>query len=36
LHFEGWKHFTESASQIKVKFEQANLAHRLKWANPIQ
>ena len=36
LHFEGWEHFTESASQIKVKFKQANLAHRLKWANPIQ
>lgn len=36
LHFEGWEHFTESASQVKAKFKQANLAHRLKWPYPIQ
>lgn len=32
LHFEGWKHFTESKSEIEKKFKEAGVLHRLRWA----
>lgn len=31
LHFEGWKHFSESRAEISRAFAEAGLAERLKW-----
>ena|SRR5262245_28559841 len=41
LHFEGWKHFSESRADIDDAFRSAGLAERLRWleagiATPIQ
>ena len=32
VHFEGWRHFSESRQEIESAFAKANLAHRLEWA----
>ena len=32
LHFEGWAHFSEGREDIVRAFDQAGLAHRLRWA----
>lgn len=32
LHFEGWKHFTESRSDVEWAFAAARLSRRLMWA----
>jgi L-ascorbate metabolism protein UlaG (beta-lactamase superfamily) len=34
LHFEGWRHFTESRSEISAAFVDAGLNHRLRWLSP--
>ena len=34
VHFEGWKHFTESRQQIAQVFAAAGLEHRLLWLPP--
>ncbi len=34
LHFEGWKHFTESKDLIEEKYKEAGLINRLQWAKP--
>ena len=34
LHFEGWRHFTESRAEIDTAFALAGLAHRLRWLAP--
>ena len=34
LHFEGWKHFSESRSQIVEAFTKAGLEKRLLWLEP--
>jgi len=34
VHFEGWKHFTESRTQIAQTFADAGLEHRLLWLPP--
>jgi len=31
LHYEGWKHFSESRDEIEKSFAEAGLQHRLKW-----
>lgn len=31
LHYEGWAHFTEHRAEIQHAFDQAGLAHRLRW-----
>lgn len=31
LHFEGWKHFTESRKEIEAAFEKSGLSGRLQW-----
>jgi L-ascorbate metabolism protein UlaG (beta-lactamase superfamily) len=31
LHYEGWKHFSESRAEISRAFEEAGLARRLTW-----
>lgn len=31
LHYEGWKHFSESREEIEKGFAEAGLQHRLKW-----
>lgn len=31
LHFEGWKHFSESRAEVAHAFAEAGLAERLKW-----
>ncbi len=31
LHYEGWKHFSESRDEIQKGFAEAGLQHRLKW-----
>jgi L-ascorbate metabolism protein UlaG (beta-lactamase superfamily) len=31
VHYEGWKHFTQSRADIDRAFAQANLAERLRW-----
>jgi|SRR6185437_12698970 len=36
LHYEGWKHFTESRAQIAQTFADAGLEHRLLWLPPGQ
>ena len=36
VHFEGWKHFTESRQQIAQIFADAGLEHRLLWLPPGQ
>ena len=34
LHFEGWRHFSESRDDIERAFTGAGLAGRLRWLNP--
>ena len=34
VHYEGWKHFTESRSQTAQTFAAAGLEHRLLWLPP--
>ena len=34
LHFEGWKHFSESKTDIEKAFEDAGIADRLRWPEP--
>ncbi len=34
LHYEGWKHFSESRRQIEDAFRSAGIEHRLKWPEP--
>ena len=34
VHFEGWKHFSESRSDIERVFAAAVLSHRLRWPEP--
>jgi L-ascorbate metabolism protein UlaG (beta-lactamase superfamily)/SAM-dependent methyltransferase len=34
LHYEGWEHFSETASEIARAFAAAGLAHRLVWLEP--
>lgn len=34
LHFEGWKHFSESRPEISAAFAKAGLEHRLHWLPP--
>lgn len=34
VHYEGWKHFTESRAQIAQTFADAGLEHRLLWLPP--
>jgi len=34
VHFEGWKHFSESRDVIERTFSNAHLEHRLRWMNP--
>lgn len=34
LHFEGWKHFSESRREIEDTFAAAGLSHRLHWLEP--
>jgi L-ascorbate metabolism protein UlaG (beta-lactamase superfamily) len=34
LHYEGWKHFSESRAQITTAFDRAGLAGRLHWPEP--
>lgn len=36
VHFEGWKHFTESRPQITAAFAAAGLENRLHWLPPAQ
>ena len=31
LHYEGWKHFSESRADVEKSFAEAGLQHRLKW-----
>jgi L-ascorbate metabolism protein UlaG (beta-lactamase superfamily) len=31
LHYEGWKHFSESRDEIEKSFAEAGIQHRLKW-----
>jgi hypothetical protein len=31
LHFEGWKHFSESKTDIQRAFEDAGIGDRLQW-----
>ena len=31
LHYEGWKHFSESRGDVEKSFAEAGLQHRLKW-----
>lgn len=33
LHFEGWRHFSESKEVIEKVFKKAGLLHRLEWIN---
>lgn len=33
VHYEGWKHFTESRREIERAFDSAGLADRLDWAD---
>lgn len=34
LHYEGWKHFSESRAEITAAFDRAELAGRLHWLEP--
>ena len=34
VHYEGWKHFTESRADIEKRFAAAGLASRLHWLRP--
>lgn len=34
LHFEGWAHFSEGATEVRTAFEAAGLSHRLHWPEP--
>ena len=34
LHYEGWKHFSESRADIERAFDRAGLANRLRWLAP--
>lgn len=34
LHYEGWKHFSESRKEIENAFASAGLKHRLRWMEP--
>ncbi|AFM24754.1 MBL fold metallo-hydrolase [Desulfomonile tiedjei] len=34
LHYEGWRHFSESRRQIEDAFRSAGIEHRLKWPEP--
>ena len=34
LHYEGWRHFSESRAQITAAFAEAGLEDRLHWIEP--
>ena len=36
LHFEGWTHFTEGASEIRAAFDAAGMSERIRWLAPGQ
>lgn len=34
LHFEGWRHFSEGAAEVRTAFAAAGLSERLRWPTP--
>jgi hypothetical protein len=34
VHYEGWKHFSESPQEVNQAFSVAGLAGRLRWLAP--